>query len=317
MRLRAVFAAVVLALSLFCGAAFAQTPGELADLETRARAGDMEAAEELGVYLMTSQKTERLPEARRWTELAAQAGRPEAINNLATMLQMGIGGRQNEARGRELREEAARAGSIGANLTLAFAHQVGANGYPRNLERAYRYVVAAANSPLGGHGAADAQWRAGMMTLQGQGIPANEEAAYAWVARAAENGSVQGMISRAVMLATAEGVAENDAEAREWYRRAAESGASGSAHALRGLAGMLLSGEGGPVDAARGYAYLKLAGAAGDPIGRRMAPVVAGDLDAETVRRAEEIGREWLRDHPAPLPDEPAPPADAGPERMG
>jgi len=270
----------------------AQTRQSITPTEAETQALDILSGGDLG----------RAQEARRLLEIAAEAGLPEGTNALSFMLRNGIGGPADLERGRALLERAAQGGSVGANLTLADAHIEGRGGYPRDPERGYAYAVAAAESTINPNGAAFAQWRVGMLTLEGVGTPADAERAYTWVARAAENGAVYGMISRAVMLATGDGVAIDGAAARLWYQRAAESGEMGSAHALRSLGGMLARGEGGSIDLPRGYAYLAIARDAGDPLAddfiRRLA------FTDEDRAAAEAIMRDWRASHPVPLPSE-------------
>ena len=142
-----------------------------------------------------------------------------------------------------------------------------------------------------------------MMILDGVGTSANSALAYGWVVRAADNGAVQGMLSRAVMLATGEGVTPDAPAAREWYRRAAESSELGSAHGLRGLGAMLVFGEGGPVDVARGYAYLTLARDGGDENAPRILQVIEPGIDEVTRRQAASIAAAWRVEHGTPQPD--------------
>jgi TPR repeat protein len=242
-------------------------------------------------------------EARRLFEMAAAAGRPEAINALSSMVGNGIGGPVDLERARALVVQAADAGSLGAHLSLSDAYIQGAGGFPRDPARGYRHAVLAAESNLNMRSAAWAQWRVGMMNLNGVGVPADASAAYAWVARAADNGAVQGMLSRAVMLATGQGVAPDPASAREWYRRAAESGELGSAHGLRGLGGMLVAGEGGPIDLARGYAYLVLAQEGGDQMAAHLVAAIENTLDDRTRAAAQMIITTWRIEHTAAQPD--------------
>jgi TPR repeat protein len=199
---------------------------------------------------------------------AMRAGHVEAQNGLAGLLLKGAGGPREEAEGRRLLQDAARRGSVGANVTLSMLHTDGAGGFERDLRRAFQHMQAAAavEKPKNGW----VLWRLGMVHLQGSGTPRNSQEAYRWVVRAADKGSIDGMISRAVMLATGDGVAENKAEARSWYERAARSGEKGWAHALRSLGGMHVIGEGGPVDLPRGFGYLLVAHTAGDELAGKM-----------------------------------------------
>lgn len=148
-------------------------------------------------------------------------------------------------------------------------------------------------------GDAAAQWELGMMLLNGDGAPKNEREAYRWVRASGEAGHENGMISTAVMLAMGQGVARDPAQARDWYRRTAET--HGSAHALRGLAGMLITGEGGPTDLNRGMAYLQLADEAGDENAARLLAIVGPQVGAQIdPGRVEALKAEWIAAHGRP-----------------
>jgi hypothetical protein len=148
-------------------------------------------------------------------------------------------------------------------------------------------------------GDALAQWELGMMLLNGHGAPKNEREAYRWVRASGEAGNESGMISTAVMLAMGQGVARDPAQARDWYRRTAET--HGSAHALRGLAGMLITGDGGPTDLNRGMAYLQLADEAGDENAGRLLEIVGPQVGADVdPARVEALKAEWVAAHGRP-----------------
>ena len=148
-------------------------------------------------------------------------------------------------------------------------------------------------------GEAEAMWELGMMLLNGHGAPEDEAAAYRWVRAAGEAGYENGMISTAVMLALGQGTAKDPVQAREWYRKAAER--HRSAHALRGLAGMLLTGEGGPTDLTRGLAYLELAHEGGDEPAARILERAGTQIAAQVERKAvDAIKAEWVAAHGRP-----------------
>jgi uncharacterized protein len=226
---------------------------------------------------------------------AYERGDPDAINNYAVVLLMGVGGPVDEPEGRRLRDLAASRGSIGANLSIAERYLRGAEGYPLDPVRAFQHVRAAAESPVSGAGFA--QWRLAMMHLNGQGTPVDRAEAYRWVVRASDGGDVHAMISRGVMLATGEGVAEDDAAARIWYRRAAESRDVNFAHGMRGLGAMLVTGEGGPVDLPRGIAYLRIARAANDVNASQLLKTFQDRITPEVEQQATEIANRWIADH--------------------
>jgi TPR repeat protein len=288
MDLRAPILAIVIA--LLPGLALAQT-----DLSP-------EQAEERAFELLLNGDASDDGEARRLFETAGEGGRAEAMNALAAMVGNGVGGPPDLERARALLLRAARLGSIGANMSLADLHVRGAGGFPHDPERGLAYAVAAAESP-DLRNAAYAQWKLAMMILNGVGAPADPARAYEWVARAADNGAVRGMISRAVMLATGEGVTPDPPAARDWYRRAAESGELGSAHGLQGLGAMLVFGEGGPVELARGYAYLTLARDGGDENAPRILQHIEPNIDDITRRQAADIAAAWRIEHGDPQPE--------------
>jgi TPR repeat protein len=268
---------------------------DMAQLRARAEAGDLGAQNDLGIQLLDTSDPALAAEARLWFRRAADAGDAEAMNNLATTLLIGAGGPPDEAQGRRLRDEAARQGSVGANMAIADRYLEGSEGYPRDPVRAFEHMRAAAASPL--RSAAFAQWRLGMMHLEGVGTPRDSAAAYRIFVAASERGGVRAMISRAVMLATGDGVAEDDAAARLWYQRAAESAEYGFEHALRALGGMLLFGEGGPADLPRAVAYLRIAQAARDEPAGRILAAIATRITPETDREARQIAEQWMRLH--------------------
>jgi len=163
----------------------------------------------------------------------------------------GLGGDVREMEGRALINSAMLRGFSDPAVLEAYGEYMADVDALRAIDILHR--AAEGGSPR-------AAWMMAMVQLETGGDAAE---AFRYVAWAADQGHVNAMISRAVMLATGQGTAPDPVRARQSYAQAAEAG---SAHALRGLAGMYLAGEGGPVDAATGYALLEIAAAAGDPI---------------------------------------------------
>lgn len=267
----------------------------IAELRTRAAAGDAGAQVDLGRRILNPEDPASLSEARTLFQRSMQAGNAEAKSNYALMLMMGWGGPADVEQGRRLRAEAAAEGSMAANMTLADRYLEGAEGYPRDPALAFRHTSMVANSST--PNAPYAQWRLAMMHLQGIGTPASEQEAWRWVVRASDGDDTSAMVSRGVMLAIGQGVTENDAEARDWYRRAAESRRQGFGDGLRGLGWMLATGEGGPVDLPTGIAYLMIASDAraqrADEFLERLRPQITPEID----RQAREIGQRWVGEH--------------------
>lgn len=264
---------------------------------------DATPEEAQGIDLITNGDPSDDAEARRLLEIAAAAGRPEAMNNLSYMLRAGIGGPPDVQRGDELLRRAADLGSIGANLTISEFYVRGINGYPRDLALGLEHARRAAEATTNPFGASHAQFRVGAMILNGVGTPADPAEGYAWLLRSANNGSTQGMNYVAALLATGRGVAEDDVAAREWYRRASVTGAPGSARALLSLGGMLIIGEGGEVDVPRGYAYLLMAQEAGEERVNAVLQMVNGQIDDRARAAAPAIIAAWRAENPPPVAD--------------
>ncbi len=85
-----------------------------------------------------------------------------------------------------------------------------------------------------------AQWILGMNYLNGTRVEKNEQTAFGWVKKSAEQEHLNGLISFAVMNALGQGTEINTATAFETYETAAKLG---SAHAIRGLSSMYCTGE--------------------------------------------------------------------------
>jgi hypothetical protein len=267
----------------------------IAELRTRAAAGDVGARLDLGRRILNPEDPASLTEARTLFQGAMRAGNAEAKSNYALMLMMGWGGPADVETGRRLRAEAAAEGSMAANMTLAERYLEGAEGYPRDPALAFRHIGLVANSSS--PSAPYAQWRLAMLHLQGTGTPVDLPEAWRLVVRASDAGETSAMVSRGVMLAIGQGVTENDAEARSWYRRAAESRRRGFGDGLRGLGWMLATGEGGPVDLPTGIAYLMIASdaqaAQADDMLGQLRPRITPEID----RQAREIGQRWVDEH--------------------
>lgn len=238
---------------------------------------------------------------------AAEAGSVEAINGQAMVYDLGIGIRVSRKRAAALRAEAAAKGSIGANMTLVAAYDGGYPGYKRDPSKAFQHLRMIAetrpNASLPSYANAKkqsalAKWQLGMRLLNGDGAAVNEREAYRWVASAADEGNISGMISRAVMLAMGQGVTEDDVAARSWYQKALGVNAPGRAHAMRGLGGMLATGEGGPADPVTAYAYLTLAAEGGDALASRMIGLLGDVFTPEVQQSATPVIERWKADNP-------------------
>lgn len=236
------------------------------------------------------------PELKKACNLAKEAGEngiAEATNLYATCVSQGYGEPANGQRAYKILLEASEAGSVGAKLTLAEWHLSGNDIVVQDHQRAFQYTLSAAEESNESEPDSYAQWKVGMLYLDGTGVEQNSEEAFKWVVRGSDNGSTSAMISRAVMLATGDGTTENDEEARLWYEKVALSGEVNFAHGLRGLGFMMFFGEGGPEDPVTGYGYLLVAKAAGDENAAKLIDQVEGQLSDAQIASAFEVANNW------------------------
>lgn len=137
-------------------------------------------------------------------------------------------------------------------------------------------------------GESRSQWFIGMRYLTGENVEKNEETAFHWVEKSAQNGYLSGMISYAVMNALGQGTEINQAKAFEWYEHAAREG---SHHALRSLGGMIYDGEGVEQDQSLGIAALLIA-AEDDDFAANFLRTLYSDYDESRAEYLDDFKKE-------------------------
>ena len=138
----------------------------------------------------------------------------------------GVAGRVDDARARELLEEAVgRRGPL-ALMWLARVHSTGRMGFPRDEERAREIAagVIAEVERAAEAGVLEAVFLMGTAYDEGLGRPVDPAQAAAWHRRAGERGHVLGAHNLGNAYAAGRGVEEDHALAAEWWLRAAERG---------------------------------------------------------------------------------------------
>lgn len=138
----------------------------------------------------------------------------------------GVAGTVDDARARELLEEAVADGGPLSIMWLARVHSTGRMGFPRDEERAgqlagsvIRDVQRAAES-----GVLEAVFLMGTAWDEGLGRPVDAARAAVWHRRAAERGHVLGAHVLGNQHSEGRGVTEDPVLAVEWWTRAAERG---------------------------------------------------------------------------------------------
>lgn len=124
------------------------------------------------------------------------------------------------------------------------------------LVEARRLMTAAAEQ-----GSAEAQFRLGMMLVDGEGGPADPAGAVAWLDRAAAQGHMEAQYNLGVALYYGAGGAPDLAAAVRWYQVAAENGV---AEAMHSLGTMHITGRGVARDIVSAYVWLTRAAENGD-----------------------------------------------------
>lgn len=105
---------------------------------------------------------------------------------------------------------------------------------------------------------ADAQNRAGMMIYNGQGTQQNNERAFVFIKKSAENGNVSAMGNLAIMYDRGRGTTKDYVLARKWYKAALENG-SDNYSVINNLGFLYLHGLGTDVDYDKAQMYFERA----------------------------------------------------------
>ena len=138
----------------------------------------------------------------------------------------GVAGIVDDARARDLLEQAVEGEGPLALMWLARAHSTGRMGFPRDEERA-RAIAAQVIDEVeraAEAGVLEAIFLMGTAYDEGLGKPVDPVQAAAWHRRAGERGHVLGAHNLGNAYAAGRGVEEDPALAAEWWLRAADRG---------------------------------------------------------------------------------------------
>lgn len=195
----------------------------------RARAGDPEAQNQVGVYHARGDGVQQsYEEAARWYRLAADQGSLYAMTNLGGMYEKGEGVPQDAAEAVAWFRRAADQGLAIAQRRLGYCYQRGV-GVIRDLAEAVRlYRLAAAQDY------ADAHNDLGVMYEQGWGVQPDQAQAVSWFRTAANLGNAWGYCNLAEHYESGQGVAADRNLAIQNYQAAARLGNSKAQDWLRG-----------------------------------------------------------------------------------
>jgi uncharacterized protein len=169
--------------------------------------------------------------------------------------------------------------SIASASALAQIEAARAAFDKEDYETAYRLF-----KPLAEQGAADAQYRIGLMRKFGWGAGKDHDDAARWLRAAAEQSHPQAQAELGVLYKDGRGVARDPAQAAAWFRKAAEQGVG---IAQLNLGRLYRDGSGVEKDWVEAYVWFSLALRNGymDAISYRSG--IAEKMSADEIRDAE------------------------------
>ncbi len=213
-----------------------QTENNLAEVRTKAEAGDASAQCDLGIGYSTGQGVARDPvEAVKWYRKAAEQNYAQAQCNLGLCYAYGQGVAHDPVEAVKWYRKAAEQNYAQAQCNLGASYSTG-QGVAQDPVEAVKWYRKAAEQ---NH--AQAQSNLGICYAYGQGVTMNHAQAVKWVRKAAEQNFAQAQYNLGVFYASGQGVKKDQTEAVKWYRNAAEQNYT-SAQSNLGLC--YASGEG-------------------------------------------------------------------------
>jgi TPR repeat protein len=172
-------------------------PQQVADLKTRAEAGDPKAEVELGIAFASGDRvTADDAEAVRWFRRAAEKGDAAGEYSLAEMYLIGRGVAADLTEAAKWMQRSAEHGDPRGQFNLAVMYAQG-QGVLKNDQEAAKWMRKAADQ-----GVAAGQFGLGSMYAHGEGVPQSASEAARWYRSAAAQGDGASMNNLAFLLAT-------------------------------------------------------------------------------------------------------------------
>lgn len=141
---------------------------------------------------------------------------PEAMTNIGTLYNLGLGVKRDDKAAADWYEKAAQLGFVIAQYDLANLYYSG-QGRPRDLKQAGRWYLAAAK---GGH--AKSQYYLAQMYESGEGVDRDEAAALQWYGKAADQELPEAEYELGSKLISGEGVEVNPVKGADLVLKSAE-----------------------------------------------------------------------------------------------
>ncbi|HIE65463.1 MAG: tetratricopeptide repeat protein [Nitrospira sp.] len=150
------------------------------------------------------------------------------------------------------------------------------------------------------NGDAEAQYRLGLMYLNGEGVSQDLRQAAKWYRKSAENGNPDAQFGLGVLYFHGQGVPRDTRETAKWYRRAAEQG---STDGQLGLGLLYFLGKGVQQNDKDAYIWLDVAAAQGHTQAAVVREMIEKNLDPETLSQAKILSKEYHIKYVAPFND--------------
>ncbi|MBY0406597.1 MAG: sel1 repeat family protein [Rickettsiales bacterium] len=131
--------------------------------------------------------------------------------------------------------------------------------------------------------------------FHGTGLPKNPTEAIRWWRKAADKGSGEAYSLLGTVYYQGIGVPKDSAEAVRFWQKAAEMY---DLDAMSQLGFAYLLGDALPRNFTMAYMWFNLAASNGDTIASKNRDSVAQSMSAEMVQEAQQLGTEWLQQHP-------------------
>jgi len=202
----------------------------MADLYSRAKAGNSQAMYELGWDYQNGKGVPKdYQQAVAWYRKAAEAGNALGMTNLGHMYEDGYGVDQDYKQALTWYRKAAEAGDTRGMNNLGWMYHLG-RGVDKDEKQAFTWIrkAAEAGDTLG-------MDNLGAMYANGWGVEQDYQQAMIWDRKAAEGGIPDAMYGLGYGYETGHGLGKDLQQAVTWYRQAAQLGNQQAKDALKRL----------------------------------------------------------------------------------
>lgn len=204
------------------------TPKEMKILQKRAKRGNVEAQDILGVcYISGAGVPKDKEEAARWHRKAAEQGHAGSQFLLSSAYLFGIGVPEDKAEAEKWHRKSAEQGDASAQRLLGSFYSLGMFGSADDVE-AVKWFRKASDQ-----GDSEAIYMLGLAYYDGAGVPQNDTEGEKWVRKAAEQGYAGAQFKLGLAYIFGKGVPKNETEAVNWVRKAARQGHEDAQKLLR------------------------------------------------------------------------------------